>query len=61
MSSVASMNPDPAKKIKLGSLTGALLRSWFELTSQEQSAVALVLFLFTLGVIVRFCRVCMAT
>jgi hypothetical protein len=31
-----------------------LLRSWFELTSQEQTAVIIVLCLFLLGVLARW-------
>jgi len=48
------------KQRKPGRLTCALLRSWFEMTTQERQAVAVVLFLFTLGAVVRFCRICLA-
>jgi len=41
-------------------MAGALLRSWFHMTLQERRAVAILLFLFTLGAIVRFCRICLA-
>jgi len=54
------MNPDDAQRLKLGRLTCGLLRSWFELTTHERRAVAIVIFLFTLGVVVRFYRVCLA-
>jgi len=33
-----------------------LLRSWFDLTADEQRAVVIVLFLFTLGILVRTFR-----
>jgi hypothetical protein len=44
---------------KLGKTVCALLRSWFELTADEQKAVVIVLAIFILGVAFRFWHVCL--